>query len=116
MALRHAATELSRGNGVSKKPKRIPRARVSDHAVLRYLENAEGLDVEHFRRKIGRLCAAAVAMGATSLYHEGLTFQFRLGGVTTVLGPGERASNAANWHKITEMTEVREARERVRRG
>lgn len=32
-----------------------PIAQVSDHAVLRYLERVEGMDIEAVRREIGRL-------------------------------------------------------------
>ncbi|ANT39891.1 hypothetical protein RGUI_0821 [Rhodovulum sp. P5] len=60
-----------------------PPFEVSDHAVLRYLERAMGVDVEGTRRRIGR--AVAVAEG-----HEGITgvlvggMRFRLRGKIVV--------------------------------
>jgi hypothetical protein len=37
---------------------------VSDHALLRYLERARGIDVELIRGHIALLCAPAAAAGA----------------------------------------------------
>lgn len=60
--------------------------RVSDHAILRYLERAKGIDVEAVRAHILALCKPAMAAGATALRSEGVQFQFsRTGAVVTVL-------------------------------
>lgn len=81
-----------------------PRVRVSDHAVLRYLERAGGFDVEGLRRAIGRRVEAAVAAGACGIVVGGVSFRVKDGGdgpvVTTVIEAGwhprghERAGEA----------------------
>jgi hypothetical protein len=64
--------------------------RVSDHAVLRFLERVHGFDVEAVRRHIEELCAPAMAVGASSLRAEGVRFGFSPSGtvVTTVMPDG----------------------------
>jgi len=57
---------------------------VTDHAVLRYLERAEGVDVEGIRRMIGRRVDRAVAMGACGVQAGGITFRLERGVVVTV--------------------------------
>lgn len=59
---------------------------VSDHAVLRYLERVEGVDVAAVRRRI----AAAVRIserheGVSGVLHGGLRYKIRDGVVVTVL-------------------------------
>ncbi|HAW49182.1 MAG TPA: hypothetical protein DCX34_18445 [Roseovarius sp.] len=61
-----------------------PRHPVTDHAVLRYLERAEGVDVEGIRRMIGRRVDRAVEMGACGIQADGLTFRLEQGVVVTV--------------------------------
>jgi len=58
--------------------------RVSDHAVLRYLERAMGLNIELVREHILSLCAAPAAFGAVSVRTEGLRFEIANGTITTV--------------------------------
>ena len=48
--------------------------RVTDHAVLRYLERAHGLDVDAVRRHIAYRCATGVDLGAISVTIEGVKF------------------------------------------
>jgi len=57
---------------------------VTDHAVLRYLERVEGVDVEGIRRMIGRRVDRAVAMGACGVQADGVTFRLERGVVVTV--------------------------------
>lgn len=63
-----------------------PRCKVSDHAVLRYLERVQGINVNSVRRKIGK----AVQLGdqypdARGVFHGGFLFRVRNGTVVTVL-------------------------------
>lgn len=58
--------------------------RVSDHAVLRYLERAMDLNIEMVRQHIEGLCAAPVAVGAICVRSEGLRFEIAGHVVTTV--------------------------------
>ena len=66
---------------------------VSDHAVLRYVERAMGVDVEKIRREIEKQAMAAAALGASRINVNGLRYCLsapRLGGfvaVTTALKP-----------------------------
>ncbi|MFB2553359.1 hypothetical protein [Ensifer soli] len=60
---------------------------VTDHAVLRYLERAHGLDVEFFRRHISGLAASGVIHGAVGVQIEGVKLVLRGATVVTVLGP-----------------------------
>lgn len=48
--------------------------RVSDHAVLRYMERQMGLNVELVRQHIFALCATPAAFGAVSVRAEGVKF------------------------------------------
>lgn len=76
--------------------------RVSDHAVLRYLERGMGLNIEIVREHIAALCAVPAAVGATCLRSEGLRFEIANNAVITVRPDGaapsktgqERASHA----------------------
>ena len=54
-----------------------PRTRVSDHAVLRYLERVQGFDIEALRSAIGRRVEAAAETGATAVVIEGFAYQLR---------------------------------------
>lgn len=58
--------------------------RVTDHAVLRYLERAMGLNIEVVREHILAVCGGAAAFGAVSVRAEGLRFEIRSGAITTV--------------------------------
>jgi hypothetical protein len=72
-------------------PSREP-IRVSDHAVLRYLERGMGLNIEIVREHIAALCASPAAFGAIAVRAEGLRFELASNVVTTVRpdsqGPG----------------------------
>lgn len=58
---------------------------VSDHAVLRYLERAHGLDVEYFRAHIESLCAKGIAARAQAVSVDGVKFLLRDGRVISTL-------------------------------
>ncbi|MCW5708692.1 hypothetical protein [Shinella sp.] len=47
---------------------------VSDHAILRYLERAHGLDVEAVRRHIASRCATGAELRATTVIVERVKF------------------------------------------
>lgn len=49
--------------------------RITDHAVLRYLERAMGLNIEMVREHILQLCVAPAAFGAVCVRAEGLRFE-----------------------------------------
>lgn len=51
--------------------------RVTDHAVLRYLERAGGFEIERLRQSIADLTAAAAASGAGAYRHDGIFFIIR---------------------------------------
>jgi len=58
---------------------------VSDHAVLRYLQNVGGVDIERVRRHIWDQCRGAIANGATAKTVGGISYKFADGHVTTVV-------------------------------
>jgi hypothetical protein len=66
-----------------KTPSREP-IRVSDHAIIRYLERGMGLNIESVREHIAALCAAPAAFGAIAVRAEGLRFELASNVVTTV--------------------------------
>ncbi|MFC3074672.1 hypothetical protein [Shinella pollutisoli] len=51
-----------------------PPVQVTDHAVLRYLERAHGLDVEAIRRHIAGQCATGAQLGAIGVVVEHVKF------------------------------------------
>jgi hypothetical protein len=65
------------------------RLRVSDHAVLRYLERVGGFDIERLRRDIARRVETAVQAGACGVVVDGWSFRVKDGPhgpvVTTVI-------------------------------
>lgn len=78
--------------------------RVTDHAVLRYMERAMNLNVEVVREYIASLCAGPAACGATALRAEGVKFEIINGAVTTVVPDTgvtiSKTSRERNQHKI----------------
>lgn len=58
--------------------------RVSDHAVLRYMERAMDLNVEIVREHIATLCQPAAHAGAVCIRAEGVRFEISNNAVTTV--------------------------------
>lgn len=51
-----------------------PIVHVTDHAVLRYLERAHGVDVEGLRKRIGRTVDNGVNLGANGVKFCGLSY------------------------------------------
>ncbi|MFN3858396.1 MAG: hypothetical protein ACK4RV_11680 [Caulobacter sp.] len=67
------------------------RARVSDHAVVRFLERAQGFPIELIRQSILRdEVVGALALGATSVTVDGLTYRLAEDRVVNVLKAGDR--------------------------
>jgi len=59
--------------------------RVTDHAVLRYLERVHGLDVEGIRNAMAEACARGITQGAPSIRIDNTRFINREGRIVTVL-------------------------------
>lgn len=54
---------------------KAPRIRVSDHAVLRYLERVGGFDVERLRGEIASRLQPVIATGATGVVIDGFSYR-----------------------------------------
>jgi len=67
--------------------------RVTDHAVLRYMERAMGLNVEIVRQHIEGICKNPAALGAVSVRTEGVRFEIRNNTVLTVAPDRTNPSN-----------------------
>lgn len=65
--------------------KRAPLPSVPDHAVLRYLERAQGVDIEAVRQHIRALVTNAVALKGDAVIIEGVKFVLRDNVVVTVI-------------------------------
>lgn len=67
-----------------------PIAQVSDHAVLRYLERVQGVDIEALRREIGRAVDLHLDHpGACGVVVAGFSYKLK-GGVVTTVTPQNR--------------------------
>ena len=64
--------------------------RVTDHALLRYLERAVGVNVELIREHIALICAPTANAGAKNYHRGDVVYVFRNSVVVTVLGKGQR--------------------------
>lgn len=74
--------------------KREP-VRISDHAILRYLERAMEFNIEAVRQHITGICDGPAAIGAVCVRAEGLRFQIVNNAVTTV-GPDDSHAHTVN--------------------
>lgn len=59
--------------------------RVTEHAIVRYLERAMGFNIEAVREHIAGICGAAAAAGAVCVRSEGLRFEITNNTVTTIV-------------------------------
>lgn len=89
---------------------------VTDHAVLRWLERVQRVDIEAIRQHIWETCAPAVKAGAKCIRADGVKYEFLNGKVITVV-PGTAApgktSREISQKKITTMAEIlRRSKER----
>lgn len=57
---------------------------VSDHAVLRYLERVDGIDVAKVRQMIAAITKRGVDVGAQKIRCNGVSYYVRDGVITTV--------------------------------
>ena len=62
---------------------------VSDHAVVRYLERVEGMDIDALRAVIGRKAEKALELGAEGAISDGFVYKLK-GGVVTTVAPLNR--------------------------
>ncbi|MFB9148735.1 hypothetical protein [Roseovarius ramblicola] len=51
-----------------------PLHHVTDHALIRYLERVEGVDIEAIRREIGRVADRGIEAGANAVISGGFIF------------------------------------------
>lgn len=73
------------------------RFRVTDHAVIRYLERVQGIDVEAIRREISEVVAVAEAHpGASGVVLNGMRYKIRNGAVTTIM-PARSRGQEGPW-------------------
>ena len=88
--------------------------RITDHAILRYMERALKLDLSRIRQEIESKVKLAAAAGAKRVTVDGLTFCLSAGGtcVTTVLdadmtrpGKGRSPSMRGNHNKASHAAE-----------
>lgn len=72
---------------------------VTDHALLRYLERACGINVELIRDHVALICAPTANAGAKNYHRGDVVYVYRDGSVVTVLSremrPKERHSEAS---------------------
>lgn len=66
-----------------------PDVRVSDHAIVRWLERVEGLDLDIIRAEILAVAGPAAAAGAKVLRKDGHAFIMEKGAIVTIL-PDDR--------------------------
>ena len=62
-----------------------PATRVTDHAVIRYLERVMGVDVEGLRRRIGRTVETGIQERAGGVIVNGFVFKLKGRAVTTIV-------------------------------
>ena len=63
----------------------IPRAIVTDHALLRYMERVLRIDVESLRLDVARIAQVGVEHGASGVQAGGYSYKLEGARVTTVL-------------------------------
>ena len=92
-----------------------PLLKITDHAILRYLERAKGMDVEAVRAEIMLIVGPAYAMGATKFSKGGLTYMLNYGVLSTIT-PNEsvRASIEEGYRSNGRTKSARSHKERRR--
>lgn len=72
----------------------MSRVRVTDHAILRWLERVEGVDVDAIRHRIARAVRKSLAQQPEGVRFEGVTFKVQYNAdeavVTTTHSPHTR--------------------------
>lgn len=72
---------------------------ISDHALLRYMERVQGIDVEDLKDDLLRrypTLKAALKSGATSITVDGISFVMKNGTVTSVIEGSTRHSRSTH--------------------
>ena len=73
--------------------------RVTDHAVVRFLQRVKGVDIEAIRVEIAQTCASAVKAGASCVRAHGVKFEIDPKTRTVVtVAPG--CQGASRTHRI----------------
>lgn len=62
-----------------------PLYHVTDHAIIRYLERVQGMDIDCLRRQIGHVVQSGRELGACGVVSNGFVYKLRGTYVTTVL-------------------------------
>ncbi|MDP2086308.1 MAG: hypothetical protein Q8K20_14010 [Gemmobacter sp.] len=65
----------------------MKRPPVTDHAVIRYLERARGVDIDAIRAEIADLCRRGLDQGACGVLIGGLEFRIEGGAIVTCQYP-----------------------------
>ena len=73
-----------------------PLHRVSDHALVRYLERVKGVDMEALRREVGRVVDRAACTGASGVVVDGWSYKIQNGVVTTILAANQPNPKTGN--------------------
>lgn len=85
--------------------------RVSDHAVLRWLERVEGVDVAAIRRRIANAVQGGADRGAVGVRQAGVTFKLQYNPgeavVTTTHSPHPRAHLSVSRAEYAELQRLR---------
>lgn len=72
--------------------------RVTDHAVLRYIERVYGVDVDHLRSLIMTdLVRNAILAGATKVKSDGFVYVLGDNAVVTIMEPYQRPRLKGSW-------------------
>lgn len=84
-----------------------PLAHVTDHAVLRYLERAKGIDIDAVRDELGHVVDKAIEMGAGAAIVDGVKYVLKDRAVVTVALAQDkplrgRAMRRRNRRKLTD--------------
>lgn len=84
-----------------------PVAHVTDHAVLRYLERAKGIDIDAIRVELGHIVDKAIEMGAGAAVVDGVKYCLNDKTIVTVALKQEpplrgRAMRRRNRRKLTD--------------
>lgn len=102
-----------RGSGGS--VTRRARIRVSDHALMRYIERKLGIGLDPFRREIEAIVADAYAVGARSIKKDGLEYRLSPDGTVVTVTPYDRLKRqrrgSGKRPPISERAAIREAAE-----
>jgi hypothetical protein len=70
-----------------------PITKISDNALMRYLERVKGMDLEQLRREIGRkIDLAQEHPGASGVRVDGFTYKLQDGVVKTVVSNKSRCN------------------------